>query len=217
MNSQELFNGMINALIELDKDEVLDLVTKALAGNVRPMDILNGGITVGLQQIGELFSEGEVFLPELLLAAEIAMDVMKDLSDRFGVGDQIEKRGKCIFATVEGDVHDIGKSLVCMIFNASGYEVLDAGVDVPSQKIIDLIKEEKPDVVGLSSLLSTTMQAQREFIEAVKEAGLRDSIKIMVGGAPVSREWAEKIGADGYAEDASSAVIEVDKLLGLRV
>lgn len=216
MDRREVLGKLIEALIELDRESVRDHVKNALTMETPPMEILNDGVTVGLQQMGELFSEGEIFLPELLLAADIAMEIMNDLSERFGVGDQIEKRGKCLLATVEGDVHDIGKSLVGMIFGASGYEVVDAGKDVPNAELIKLVKEHKPDVVGLSSLLSTTMPAQREFIEMAVEAGIRDSIKIMVGGAPVSREWAEKIGADGYSEDASSAVIEADKLLGFR-
>ena len=216
MSGQELFDKMIESLIELDRDGVKNAVKKALESDIAPMDILNNGVTLGLQQMGELFNEGELFLPELLLAADISMEVMNDLSERFGVGAQIEKRGKCLIATVEGDMHDIGKSLVGMIFNASGYEVIDAGKDVPNAKLIELVKEHKPDIVGLSSLLSTTMPAQKEFVEMAKEAGIRDSIKIMVGGAPVSREWAEKIGADGYSEDASSGVIEADKLLESR-
>jgi corrinoid protein of di/trimethylamine methyltransferase len=213
MNQQDLFDKMIDSIVELEKDETLRLVERAIAEQIHPMDILNGGITKGMQRIGELYSQGEAFLPELLRSADIAMSVMRDLSDRFGVGDQIEKRGKCVFATVRGDVHDIGKSLVSMVFSANGYDVIDAGVDVPNQTLIDLVKEKKPDIVGLSSLLSITMQGQKEFIEMAKEAGIRDSIKIMVGGAPVSRDWAEKIGADGYAEDASGAVLEADKIL----
>ena len=215
MNEQELFSKMINAILELNQDDVTNLVSKAVSEGVPPMDILNKGITEGMHQIGELFSLGEVFLPELLMAANIATQVLDDLSKKFGVGDKVEKRAKCLFATVQGDVHDIGKSLVCMVFKASGYDVFDAGVDVPGQKIIDLVRELKPDIVGLSSLLSTTMPGQREFIEMAKEAGIRDDIKIMVGGAPVSREWADKIGADGYSEDASTAVQEANKLLGL--
>ncbi len=215
MSKQEIFTKMISSLIELERDEVKGYVKKALDEGVAPMEVLNDGVTKGLQEMGELFNEGEVFLPELLLAADIAMEIMSDLSGRFGVGDQIEKRGKCLIATVAGDVHDIGKSLVGMIFNASGFEIIDAGKDVPNEKLIEMVKEHKPDIVGLSSLLSTTMPAQKEFIEMAKEAGIRDTIKIMVGGAPVSREWAEKIGADGYSEDASSAVVEANKLLGL--
>lgn len=139
------------------------------------------------------------------------------LQDKFETEDtKIEKRGTVLLATVEGDVHDIGKSLVGMIMNASGYNIIDAGKDVPNKKMIELVKEHKPDIVGLSSLLSTTMPAQQEFIEMAKEAGIRDQIKVIVGGAPVSRDWANKIGADGYAEDASGTVIEADMLLGLK-
>ena len=144
------------------------------------------------------------------------MEVMNRLSKQFESSEsRIEKRGSILLATVEGDVHDIGKSLVGMIMNASGYEVIDAGKDVPNTKMIELAKEHKPNIVGLSSLLATTMPAQGEFIEMAKEAGIRDDFIVMVGGAPVSRDWADKIGADGYSEDASGAVVEADKLLGI--
>ncbi len=213
MDKQGVFDKLIESLVDLDRDGVKNFVKEALESGVPPMEVLNEGLTPGLRQLGELFNEGELFLPELLLAADISMEIMNDLSERFGVGDQIEKLGKCLIATVEGDVHDIGKSLVGMIMSANGYEVIDVGKDVPNERLIELVKEHKPDIVGLSSLLSTTMPAQKEFVEMAIEAGIRDSIKIMVGGAPVSREWAEKIGADGYAEDASSGVAEADRLL----
>lgn len=214
MNRQDIMDKMVAALMEQDHDEVLDMVDKALEAGISPMDILNKGLAAGLQELGVLFAEEEVFLPELLLAADITMEVMNNLSDRFEDSEhRIEKRGKVLLATVEGDVHDIGKSLVGMIMNASGYEVIDAGKDVANTKLIDMAKELKPDIVGLSSLLATTMPAQGEFIEMAKEAGIRDDIIVMVGGAPVSRDWAEKIGADGFSEDASGAVVEADRLL----
>lgn len=217
MSKQEMLSKIIAALMDQDRTETNALVDKALENGVTPMEVLNEGLAAGLQELGVLFAEEEVFLPELLLAAEITTDIMKRLQDKFETEDtKIEKRGTVLLATVEGDVHDIGKSLVGMIMNASGYNVIDAGKDVPNKKMIELVKEHKPDIEGLSSLLSTTMPAQQEFIEMAKEAGIRDQIKVIVGGAPVSRDWANKIGADGYAEDASCTVIEADMLLGLK-
>lgn len=217
MSKKEMLSKIIAALMDQDREATNALVDKALENGVTPMEVLNEGLATGLQELGVLFAEEEVFLPELLLAAEITTDIMKRLQDKFETQDtKIEKRGTVLLATVEGDVHDIGKSLVGMIMNASGYNVIDAGKDVPNTKMIELVKEYQPDIVGLSSLLSTTMPAQQEFIEMAKEAGIRDQIKIIVGGAPVSRDWANKIGADGYAEDASGTVIEADMLLGLK-
>ena len=216
MNKQEIMDKMVAALMDQERDEVNEYVEKALEAGISPMDILNKGLASALQELGVLFAEEEVFLPELLLAADITMEVMNRLSKQFEQSEsRIEKRGSILLATVEGDVHDIGKSLVGMIMNASGYEVIDAGKDVPNTKMIELAKEHKPNIVGLSSLLATTMPAQGEFIEMAKEAGIRDDFIVMVGGAPVSRDWADKIGADGYSEDASGAVVEADKLLGI--
>jgi len=216
MNKQEIMDKMVAALMDQERDDVNEMVDKALEAGISPMDILNKGLASALQELGVLFAEEEVFLPELLLAADITMDVMNRLSKQFESSEsRIEKRGSILLATVEGDVHDIGKSLVGMIMNASGYEVIDAGKDVPNAKMIELAKEHKPNIVGLSSLLATTMPAQGEFIEMAKEAGIRDQFIVMVGGAPVSRDWADKIGADGYSEDASGAVVEADKLLGI--
>ena len=216
MNKQEIMDKMVAALMDQERDDVNEYVEKALEAGISPMDILNKGLASALQELGVLFAEEEVFLPELLLAADITMEVMNRLSKQFEQSEsRIEKRGSILLATVEGDVHDIGKSLVGMIMNASGYEVIDAGKDVPNAKMIELAKEHKPNIVGLSSLLATTMPAQGEFIEMAKEAGIRDDFIVMVGGAPVSRDWAYKIGADGYSEDASGAVVEADKLLGI--
>ena len=216
MNKQEIMDKMVAALMDQERDDVNEYVEKALEAGISPMDILNKGLASALQELGVLFAEEEVFLPELLLAADITMEVMNRLSKQFEQSEsRIETRGTILLATVEGAVHDIGKSRVGMIMHASGYEVIDAGKDVPNAKMIELAKEHKPNIVGLSSLLATTMPAQGEFIEMAKEAGIRDDFIVMVGGAPVSRDWADKIGADGYSEDASGAVVEADKLLGI--
>lgn len=217
MNKQDVMDKIIAALMDLDREEVNSLVDKAINNEVSPMDILNNALAAGLREMGFLFANEEMFLPELLLAADIVTEIMDKFSEKFQSGEaSVKKRGIVLIATVEGDVHDIGKSLVGMIMNASGYTIIDAGKDVPNTKLIELIKEHKPNIVGLSSLLATTMPAQKEFIEMAKEAGIRDQIKVMVGGAPVSKDWAMKIGADGWAEDASGAVLEADRMLGVK-
>lgn len=217
MSKQDILAKLSAAIMDQDRKAAMPLVEEALGVGVPPMEILNDSLVSALQELGTLFAEEEVFLPELLLAADIVTEIMNKLSERFAKEEtSVKKKGKVLLATVEGDVHDIGKSLVGMIMNASGYEIVDAGKDVPNKKLIDMVNELHPDIVGLSSLLATTMPAQKEFIEMAKEAGIRDQIKVMVGGAPVSREWADKIGADGFSEDASSAVVEADKLLGIR-
>ena len=215
MAEQDVMEQIIAALMDQDREKTNELVKKALDAGITPMDVLNKSLAVGLQELGDLFAKEEVFLPEVLMAADIVTEIMNNLKKEFSdKAAKVEKRGTVLLATVEGDVHDIGKSLVGMIMNACGYEIIDAGRDVPNTKMIELVKEHHPDIVGLSSLLATTMPAQKEFIEMAKEAGIRDQIIIMVGGAPVSQEWANKIGADGFSEDASGAVIKADELMG---
>lgn len=216
MNKNDIFTAIINGIIEQDEDVVNDMVKEALKEEISPMDILNKGLSAGLNELGDLFAEEEVFLPELLCAADIAMSVMDDLKEKIeGGAEEMAHCGKVVMATVEGDVHDIGKNLVCMILSASGYEVIDAGRDVKNTDLIELVKKEEPDIVGLSALITTTMPAQKEFIEMAKEEGIRDSFKVMVGGAPVTQDWADQIGADGYSYDASSFVVLADKLIGV--
>ena len=214
MKKEDILNKLAAAVMDQDSDTAMEAYQEALNADVPPMEIINDALAVSLNKLGELFADEEIFLPELLFAASIVTDIMNSLAEKFSEGEAVmNKKGKVLLATVEGDVHDIGKSLVGMIMNAAGYEVIDAGKDVPNTKLIEMAKELKPDIVGLSALLTTTMMAQKEFIEMAKEEGIRDKIKIMVGGAPVSREWAVKIGADGWSEDASQAVIEADRLM----
>ncbi|MDO5115200.1 MAG: corrinoid protein [Synergistaceae bacterium] len=214
MNKEDILEKLRSALMDQDEETVNEYVDKAIENGIDPIDILNKGLAAALQELGELFAEEEIFLPELLIAADITLGVMVRLEDSLKGEDKLEKRGTVLLATVEGDVHDIGKSLVAMVMKACGYEVIDAGKDVPNTKMIELVKKHKPDLVGLSALLLTTMTAQSQFIEMAKEAGIRDQIKVLLGGAPVSRDWAMKVGADGFSEDASAAVVEADKLMG---
>ncbi|MDD2695975.1 MAG: corrinoid protein, partial [Anaerolineales bacterium] len=174
---------------------------------IEPMAIVKDGLIPGMNIVGEKFSSGEYFLPDLIIAADGMQKAMELLEPELRARHQaVESAGTVILGTVKGDIHEIGKSLVGTMLSANGFKVHDLGVDVPTDAFISKVKETKPDILGLSALLTTTMTVQREVIQALNEAGVRDNLKVMVGGAPVTRSWAEEIGADGYAEDAMGAV-----------
>jgi len=213
MKGDNLINVIIEAVIRMNEDALMDLISKAMDEGVDPFLVINDGLTVGLRKVGDLFADEEIFLPELVLAGEIVTHAMELLKSRLSGEKTVEKRGRFLIATVKGDVHDIGKNLVALLLSASGYEVVDLGKSVSPETIVEKINQLSPQMVGLSALLSTTMPAQKQVIEAIEEAGMREKVKIMVGGAPVTRDWAKEIGADGYAEDASSAVVEADRII----
>ncbi len=211
--TDEHINNIIEELIKINKNNVIDLVSRGVSEGIDPMQIINEGLTVGLRKVGDLFAEEEIFLPELVLAGKIVTEATEKIKSKMVEGQNLEKKGLFLISTVSGDVHDIGKNLVALLLSASGYQVEDLGKDVLTETIVEKVNELNPNIVGLSSLLSTTMPAQKDVIEALEKAGIRDKVKIMVGGAPVTRAWAEEIGADGYAENASEAVNEADKLI----
>jgi len=211
--TDEHINNIIEELIKINKNNVIDLVSRGVSEGIDPMQIINEGLTVGLRKVGDLFAEEEIFLPELVLAGKIVTEATENIKSKMVEGQNLEKKGLFLISTVSGDVHDIGKNLVALLLSASGYQVEDLGKDVLTETIVEKVNELNPNIVGLSSLLSTTMPAQKDVIEALEKAGIRDKIKIMVGGAPVTRAWAEEVGADGYAENASEAVNEADKLI----
>jgi len=213
MTTDTLISDIIESVIKMDEDALTALVSSALEQGIDPLVIINDGLTVGLRKVGDLFAEEEIFLPELVLAGEIVTKVMETLKPRISGEGGVDKKGRFLIATVKGDVHDIGKNLVALLLSASGYDVVDLGKDVSAETIVEKIDQLRPEIIGLSALLSTTMPAQKQVIEAIEEAGMREKVKIMVGGAPVTRDWAEQIGADGYAEDASSAVTEADRIM----
>jgi corrinoid protein of di/trimethylamine methyltransferase len=196
----------IQSAVETGKKKiVIGLVEEALADGLNPVDILNQGMIEAMGNIGEKFKTGEVFVPEMLVAAR-AMKAGVEILKPHLAGEQHTSIGKFIIGTVEGDLHDIGKNLVAMMVEGSGFTVIDLGVDVSPEKLIETIKEN-PDcrVVGLSALLTTTMPSLNRAVAAITEAGLKTQVKIMVGGAPITQEFADNIGADGYAADAASA------------
>jgi 5-methyltetrahydrofolate--homocysteine methyltransferase len=185
--------------------ETEGLVKEALNEGLAPDEIIKGGLSVGIDEVGRRFKSDEYFLPEVMVSAK-AMNIALATLKPYYTDQKKETIGTFLIGTVEGDLHDIGKNMVTMMMEASGFTVYDLGIDVKPEVFVQEIREKSPDLVGISALLTMTMPMQRETINAITEAGLRDRIKILVGGAPVDQHWAEEIGADAYAEDAVECV-----------
>lgn len=209
----KILEQLATAIIEGDIDSAPKLVQKALDEGLDPSTVLNDGMVMGMNEVGRRFKAGEMFVPEVLMSAEAmqaGLKILRPLLTATGA----KLLGKVIMATVKGDLHDIGKNLVGMMCEGAGFEVIDLGFDVPPERIVEAVKEHKPDIVGLSALLTTTMRQMAHTIKALEEAGLRDKVKIMVGGAPVDEEFAKKIGADGYGSNAAAGAELAKKLVG---
>jgi len=198
-------NDISEALQRGKADKASELVKRALNENVTPKKILEEGLIQGMSIVGEKFKKNEVYVPEVLIAARAmhaGMDVLKPKLTETGV----KNIGKVVMGTVKGDLHDIGKNLVEMMLEGAGFEVIDLGTDVSEEKFVEAVKEHQPNIMGMSALLTTTMVNMVEVIKALDVAGVRDKVKIMVGGAPINQNYADQIGADGYSPDATSAV-----------
>lgn len=214
--SAERFEAMKNAILDGDEELAAELAEAALAENLDLNEAMNEGFLKGIQEVGDLYQAGEYFLPELVCAADAmkaALEILTPALKKASGGAGISKGG-VVIATVEGDVHDIGKKIVAAMLTAAGYDVYDMGIDVPADRIIQAVSERQPDVLGLSALLTTTMQEQKNVISMLETEALRDQVKVIIGGAPVSSRWAELIHADGYSDNAADAVKLVAKLLG---
>lgn len=213
--STELYQKMAQSIIDGDSDVAVELAQQAIAQGVDPLDAITQGFVAGVNQVGEAFGCGQAFLPELVMAGEAMKAAVTTLEPEMAKrGTQRHVFGTVVLATVEGDIHEIGKSLVGTMLSASGFQVYDLGVDVPSAAIAGKVREVGANLVALSALLTTTMVKQREVIEVLAKEGLREQVKVLVGGAPVTREWVQKIGADGYSEDAIGAVAVAKGLVG---
>ena len=200
------------AVMEGDAGEATSQVEAALAAGVPASDILNKGCIAAMAEVGQLFEEGEMFVPEMLIAARAMQAAMSLLKPHLAEGE-IVSAGKVIIGTVAGDLHDIGKNLVGMMLEGAGFEIVDLGTDATAEKFVAAVQEHSPDMIGMSALLTTTMPSMSKTVEALTEAGLRDQVKILIGGAPVTKQYADNIGADGYAPDASSATRKAKELL----
>ncbi len=213
--TDELFQAMAQSVIDGDPDAAADLARRAVEQGIDPLEAINKGFVPGVDYVGEQYARGEMFLPDLVLAGEAMKAAIAVLEPEITrKGGQRQTLGTVVIGTVEGDIHDIGKTLVATMLSVGGFRVYDLGVDVPVGKFVEVAREVQADIVGMSALLTTTMVRQRDVIEALEDAGLRSRVKVMVGGAPVTRSWAQEIGADGYSEDAIGAVAVARQLLG---
>jgi trimethylamine corrinoid protein len=211
MGNEELYQEASAAIVGADRAAAEDIAKRALAAGMTPADIMQNGFVMGIQEVGELFESGELFLPELMMAAD-AMAGATEVTNAALEAGAATTKGRVVIGTVQGDVHDIGKAIVIAYLKANGYEVTDLGRDVPAQTFIAKAKEGNADIIGMSALLTTTMEEQKKVIKVIKEEGL--SFKTVVGGAPATQRWADQIGADAYAEDANDGVKKIDALLG---
>ncbi len=205
--SSDILSRITSSLVDGDPDLTVAATNEALGAGIEPLVIIDSGLVPGMKIVGEKFSCGEYFLPNLIVSADAMRQAMQLLEPQLRARRQaIKSPGTVVIGTVQGDIHEIGKSLVATMLSANGFAVHDLGVDVPIEKFLSTVRETGANIVGLSSLLTTTMLVQKKVIEALSSDGLRRQVKVMVGGAPVSRQWAEEIGADGYAEDAVGAI-----------
>lgn len=203
-----------NCVLDGELDEIKDLVQKAVDEGIEPTAIINDGLIGGMNIVAPLFKSGEMFVPEVMESADTMNEGMQVVKPLITDADMPTK-GKVIIGTVNGDLHDIGKNLVVLMMESRGYTVVDLGVDVKEDQFVQAIKEHKPDIVGMSSLLTTTMMKMDDTIKEINSAGVRDQVKIIIGGAPISQEFADDIGADGYSEDASTAVELCDRMMAM--
>ncbi|MGD9519742.1 MAG: corrinoid protein [Armatimonadota bacterium] len=206
-------NALAEAIISGNQAEAVRLTQEAINEGVAPGAILNEGLVAGMSVVGAKFKANEFYVPEVLIAARAmksAMELLRPLLASSGV----QPKGKVAIGTVRGDLHDIGKNLVAMMLEGGGYEVIDLGVDVSPEKFVEAVQTQDVKLVGLSALLTTTMPAMKDTIEALKEAGVRDKVGVLIGGAPVTQDYADEIGADAYAPDAASAVDKANELVG---
>jgi corrinoid protein of di/trimethylamine methyltransferase len=210
----EIFEKMKAAVLEGEESEATALAKQALSDRMDLKTVMDEGFLKGIQEAGRLYADGEYFLPDLVCSADAMKAALSVLDEELKKpASGFTSKGRIIMTTVQADVHDIGKIIVGAMLTAVGYVVHDLGVDVPNEEVLAAIDEIKPDVVGLSALLTTTMVEQKNIIDALKAAGKRDDVRVIVGGAPVTHEWAKKISADGYSDDAIGAVALVNGLI----
>ena len=214
MSEKDILKRLSEAIISGDQDSIKDIARESLDAGLDPLDSVENGLSVGMKVIGDKFEKGDVFLPELLIAADTfnaAMEILKPAIEE--QKKVLEASGKVLLATVKGDVHSIGKNIVATVLETNGFEVVDIGVDQKSLNIIEEAQKNNADVIALSALMTTSMPGQKEVVDILNELGLRDRFKVVVGGGPVTAEWAERIGADGYGETAFQAVTMINSLI----
>ena len=214
MSKEEIFKAAQQAINEYNANAAKEAAQRGLAEGIDPMELMSRGFIPGISQVGDNFAQGTCFLPALIQAAD-AMRIATEIINAAIPAEKQQKKGKIVIGTVEGDIHDIGKTIVVALLKANGFEVYDLGRDIPTEKFLEKADDVGADIIGTSTLLTTTMEGQKKLELALKKAGLKGKYKTMVGGAPVTQRWADRIGADAYAEDAGEAVKKAKQLLGL--
>jgi 5-methyltetrahydrofolate--homocysteine methyltransferase len=209
----ELLQKISEELQKGNYQDVPRLVQEALNAKIAPSKILSDGLVAGMDIVGDKFRRDEFFMPEVLISAKAMQSGMNVLRPKL-IESGAKLAGKIVLGTVKGDLHDIGKNLVGMLMDGAGFQVIDLGIDIASEKFVEAVKSQKPNLLGLSALLTTTMPKMKEVVESLVEAGIRGSVKVMIGGAPVTEKFAKDVGADGYAPDAASAVEKARELTG---
>jgi len=210
-----LYEELQESIIAGQRDKVKEVVNTLLDSNTAPIEIISEGLIGSMSIVGQKMKSGEMFIPEVLASAHAMNEGMGMLKPLI-TGDESSSlfASKALMGTVQGDLHNIGKKIVSMILESGGFTVVDLGVDIPADKFVEAVKQEQPNILGLSALLTTTMPRMKDVINALKEAGVRDKVRVIVGGAPITQDFADSIGADGYAPDAASALDKAKQLLG---
>jgi len=211
----EIYEQMAKSVVDLDMDQAKELANKAIQNKMNLLEVIEKGFGEGIRRVGTLWDEGEFFLPELMRGAQVMQEAVDLLTPHLKSTDIRETKGTILMATIEGDIHTIGKTIVSTMLKANGFDVIDLGADV---KVLDIIAEAekaKADIIGVSALLTTTMIGQKKVVELLEEKGIRNNYKVILGGAPVTEKWVTEAGADGYAENAVAAVALAKKLLDL--
>ena len=218
MSRESIYEELANSVLSFDADKVAQTSRKALEAKLDPVEIIENGLAKGLKIVGKKFEDGELFLMHLVAAAEAVKKALSEVLEPELAKSKAERKtlGKVVIGTVAGDIHDIGKNIVAAMMFAAGFEIHDLGKDVPVDEFVNRTKETKANIVAASALLSTTLPVQHEIVKALVAQGMRDKVKIMVGGAPVTEEWTREIGGDGYAENAVEAVKVAKKLLKIQ-
>ena len=213
MEKEELFRQIADAVVEMEEDTVEELAQQSLTAGIDAYETIDSGLANGMERAGQLFDEEEYFVPELLMCSD-AMNVGIDVLKPHLKSENVSKKGKVVIGVVEGDTHDIGKNLVRLMMETGGFEVLDLGRDIPPAEFVSKAEEYGADIIGIATLMTTTMPGMKEVVDILANKGIRDKYKVIVGGGPISPAFAKKIGADGYARNAADAVKVAEKLLG---
>ena len=213
MSKDAILKQLAECIVDFDEQSGFEAIQQGLAEGISPVEMIEKGLSTGMLEVGTLFEDGEVFLPQVMMASTLMTKLVAKLQAEIPAGEKAESSGKVVLGTVEGDVHDIGKNIVKVLLQANGFEVYDLGRDAPLTSFIEKAQEVDADIVASSALMTGTMQFQATIEQMLKDAGIRDKVKTMVGGAPCTDHWAAKIGADAYAANASEAVLKARALL----